>query len=146
VRIAVGSTAAGIEGFRRSHLDAIETQRVMTKAGSTQQIATFADVQIVALLTADPEQAHRFIRHTLGDFEYADPELQQTVLTYIYEQCNASQAAARLFTHRNTLMRRLIQAQALLPRPLEGATVHVALALEAMQWRDARGGPQLPVG
>ncbi|TLH70712.1 transcriptional regulator [Mycolicibacterium aubagnense] len=146
VRIAVGSTAAGIEGFRRSHLDAIETQRVMTKAGSTQQIASFADVQIVALLTADPEQANRFIRHTLGDFEYADPELQQTVLAYIYEQCNASQAAARLFTHRNTLMRRLIQAEALLPRPLDGATVHVALALEALQWRDAGGSRRLPVG
>ncbi len=145
VRIAVGSTAAGIEGFRRSHLDAIETQRMMTQAGSTRQIASFADVQIVALLTADPEQANRFIRHTLGDFENADPELQLTVLAYIYEQCNASQAAARLFTHRNTLMRRLIQAQALLPRPLEGATVHVALALEALQWRDARVRPRLPV-
>jgi DNA-binding PucR family transcriptional regulator len=141
VRVAIGTTAAGIEGFRRSHLDAIETQRMMTQAGSPQQLASFADVQIVALLAADPEQANRFIRHTLGDFEHADPELQLTVLTYIHEQCNASQAAARLFTHRNTLMRRLIQAQALLPRPLESATVHVALALEALQWRDARGRP-----
>jgi DNA-binding PucR family transcriptional regulator len=139
VRIAIGSTAAGIEGFRRSHLDAVTTQRVMTSAGLAQQVASFNDVQFIALLTSDMDQANRFIKYTLGDFEHADPELQRTVLTYIHEQCNASQAAARLFTHRNTLMRRLDQARDLLPQPLEGATVHIALALEALQWRTARG-------
>lgn len=139
VRIALGSTAAGIEGFRRSHLDAVSTQRVMTRTRSTPQIASFSDVQLIALLTADPDQVNRFIKHTLGDFEHADPELHRTVLTYIHEQCNASQTASSLFTHRNTLMRRLSQAQEQLPRPLEGATVHVALALEALRWREAQG-------
>ena len=135
VRIAIGSTAIGVEGFRRSHLDAVTTQGLMTKAGPSQQIATFSDVQFIALITTDPEQVNRFIKHTLGDFQYADPELQRTVQIYIEEQCNASQAAARLFTHRNTLMRRLTQARDLLPQPLEKATVHIALALEALHWR-----------
>ncbi|MCV7348472.1 PucR family transcriptional regulator [Mycolicibacterium rhodesiae] len=135
VRIAVGSASSGMEGFRRSHLDAVSTQRLMTRAGFAQQIATFSDVQFIAMVSADPEQVNRFIKHTLGDFEHADPELQRTVLVYIDEQCNASQAAARLFTHRNTLMRRLAQARELLPHPMEGTTVHIALALEALRWR-----------
>lgn len=139
VRIAIGSTAAGIEGFRRSHLDAITTQRVMTRLGPSQRIASFTDVQLLALITADPEQANRFIKYTLGDFESADAELRRTVLTFIHEQCSAARTAARLFTHRNTVDRRLARARELLPQPLEGATVHVALALEALRCRDAGG-------
>lgn len=137
VRIAVGTTAPGIEGFRRSHFDAITTQRMMARLGSTQRVVSFTDVELIALITADPERADRFIKNTLGDFESADAELQRTVLTFVHEQCNASRAAARLFTHRNTLLRRLGRADQLLPQPLADASVHVAVALEALRWRGA---------
>jgi DNA-binding PucR family transcriptional regulator len=137
VRIAVGPIAAGIEGFRRSHLDAITTQRMVVRMGSAQRVASYEDVELVALITADPERADRFINHTLGDFESAGPELHQSVLTFVAEQCNASRAAARLYTHRNTLLRRLARAEELLPRPLATTSVHVAVALEALRWRGA---------
>lgn len=136
VRMAVGSTADGPEGFRRSHLDAITTQRMMARLNSCRQIATFADVELIALITAaDPEQTDRFINHTLGEFESADPDLHRTVLTFIDAQCNSSRAAARLFIHRNTLLKRIAYANRLLPRPLGRASVHVAVALEVLQWR-----------
>ena len=135
VRIAVGPTAAGVEGFRRSHLDAVTTQRMMARLDSPQRVASYDDVELVTLVTADPERADRFIKHTLGKFESASADLHQTVLTFITEQCNASRAAARLYTHRNTLLRRLARADELLPRPLETNSVHVAVALEALRWR-----------
>jgi DNA-binding PucR family transcriptional regulator len=137
VRIAVGPTAAGIEGFRRSHFDAITTQRMVVRLGSTQRVVSFTDVELIALITADPERADRFIKNTLGDFESADADLQRTVLTFVREQCNASRAAARLFTHRNTLLRRLARADEVLPQPLKDTSVHVAVALEALRWRGA---------
>ena len=135
VRIAVGPVAAGIEGFRRSHLDAITTQRMVVRMGSAQRVASYEDVELVALVTADPEGADRFINHTLGDFESASAELHESVLTFVTEQCNASRAAARLYTHRNTLLRRIARAEELLPRPLATTSVHVAVALEALRWR-----------
>lgn len=138
VRIAMGSPATGTEGFRTSHFDAIQTQRMMDRLGSTQQVATFADVELVGLITSDLERANRFIQHTLGDFESADIDLQRAVLTFIREQCNVSQAAERLFAHRNTLLRKLARADELLPRPLKECSAHVAVALEALSWRDAR--------
>jgi DNA-binding PucR family transcriptional regulator len=141
VRIAVGPTAAGIEGFRRSHFDAITTQRMVVRLGSTQRVVNFADVELIALITADPERADRFIKNALGDFESADAELQRTVLTFVREQCNASRAAARLFIHRNTLLRRLARADELLPQPLMDTSVHVAVALEALRWRGAASQP-----
>lgn len=137
VRITLGSAAAGIDGFRRSHLDAITTQRVMARLGSPRQITSFTDIQLVALTTADVDQTDRFITDTLGDLKSADPELQRTVLTFIREQCDASRAAARLFTHRNTLRRRIARANNLLPKPIEEASVNIAVALEALGWRNA---------
>jgi DNA-binding PucR family transcriptional regulator len=95
----------------------------------------FTDVQLVALLTLDPEGADEFIAQILGDFRHAAPELRSAVETFINEQCNASRAAARLFTHRNTLTERLRRAEKLLPRPLEESSVHVAVALEVLRWR-----------
>ncbi|WP_205876554.1 Rv1453 family transcriptional regulator [Mycobacterium camsae] len=135
VRIAIGTKAKGVEGFRRSHLEALTTQRMVAVLHSRQRVALFADVQLIALITQNPEAADDFIKNTLGDFESASPELHKTVLTYVGAQCSIGRTTKLLYTHRNTLLRRLERAQQLLPRPLEDCSVHVAVALEALQWR-----------
>jgi DNA-binding PucR family transcriptional regulator len=135
VRVAIGRTLNGIEGFRRSHLDALTTQRMLAQLSSAQRVAFFSDVQLAALMTHDPEGADEFITQVLGDFESASAELRAAVLTFVNEQCNASRAAERLHTHRSTLLRRLARANALLPRPLDETSVRVAVALEALRWR-----------
>ncbi|RUP03176.1 MAG: PucR family transcriptional regulator [Mycobacterium sp.] len=134
-RIAIGTPADGIEGFRRTHLEALTAQRVVAGLRSEQRVAFFADVQLIALITQNLQAADDFIKNTLGDFESASPELQQTVLTFINEQCSIGRTTKRLYAHRNTLLRRLDRAEQLLPRPLEHSSVHVAVALEALQWR-----------
>ncbi|CAM4430215.1 Sugar diacid utilization regulator [Mycobacterium basiliense] len=140
VRIAVGTTVPGIDGFRRSHGDALTTARMMIRLRSPQRFAFFADVDMVALLTENAVSADDFIAKTLGEFEAASPVLQSTLLTFINQQCNASRAARLLYTHRNTLMNRLEAAQRLLPRPLDDSTVRVAVALEALRWRARQTG------
>jgi DNA-binding PucR family transcriptional regulator len=135
VRIAVGSTGPGIEGFRRSHLDAITTQRMMSRLRSAQRVARFATVELVAIVSQDPDRANQFIKHTLGALESASAELRTAVLTFVNEQCNASRAAQLLYTHRNTLLRRLSRAEQLMPRPLGENSVNVAVALDLLQWR-----------
>ena len=134
VRVAVGSTARGIEGFRRSHLDAVTTQRMLVRLNSTQRVAGFKDVELVCLISQDPDRADEFVKQTLGKLATAGPELRAAVLTFINEQCNASRAAARLYTHRNTLLRRISRAEQLLPRPLDENSVHVAVALDMVRW------------
>lgn len=140
VRIALGPAADGLDGFRRSHFDAITTQQMMARLHSTQPIAWFGDVELVALITAEPDRAAEFVSHNLGAFETGDPELQETVRVFVNEQCNASRAAARLYLHRNTLLRRLARADELLPRPLAENSVAVAVALDVLRWRGNRTG------
>ena len=54
---------------------------------------------------------------------------------FVTEQCNVSRAATKLYTHRNTLLRRLTRAEQLLPRPLAENSVNVAVALDVLRWR-----------
>jgi DNA-binding PucR family transcriptional regulator len=135
IRIAIGSAAPGIEGFRRSHFDAIATQRLLARLHSPQRVASFETVELVSLVTQDATRADQFIKRTLGKFESAGPELHTAVRTFVNEQCNASRAASRLYTHRNTLLRQLTRADELLPRPLAEDSVNVAVALDIVRWR-----------
>ncbi|GAB3026288.1 hypothetical protein MBOU_29930 [Mycobacterium bourgelatii] len=138
LRIALGETAQGIEGFRRSHFDALATQQMMVRLQSRQQVAFSDDVHMIALLTQRPDRSDEFIEKTLGAFASASDVLRNTLLTYINEQCNAARASQQLYIHRNTLLSRLDAAQRLLPRPLERNTVRIAVALEALKWHGPR--------
>ncbi|WP_028648545.1 helix-turn-helix domain-containing protein [Nocardiopsis sp. CNT312] len=65
----------------------------------------------------------------------ADPQVREAVEVYVHEQCSTTVAARRLYTHRNTVLRRLARADELLPRSLADNVVAVAAALEVLRWR-----------
>jgi DNA-binding PucR family transcriptional regulator len=138
VRMALGRPGADLDGFRRSHLDAATTQQMLARLGSAQQMARYEDVHLVALATRDPAAADEFLQDTLGGLLTAEAEVRDTVLTWVREQCTTSRAAERLYTHRNTVLRRLARADELLPRPLVENLVSVAAALEILRWRGGR--------
>lgn len=138
VRIALGTPGTGLEGFRRSHLHALATQRLLLRTSEAPRVAMFEDVQVVGLLTADEERAAEFVTRTLGGLATADHVLRETLRTYLREGSSASKTARVLFTHRNTVLGRLSRAELLLPRPLEGQGLAVALALEVVHWLGVR--------
>jgi DNA-binding PucR family transcriptional regulator len=135
VRIAVGTNADGVDGFRASHLAATATQRLMVRVAAEVQVASYDAVEIVALVTADEARAGEFVSRTLGALESAPVALRDTVRTYLRLQSNTTRAAEALFTHRNTVLTRLNRAEQLLPRALEENSLEVAVALEVVHWR-----------
>jgi DNA-binding PucR family transcriptional regulator len=134
VRAAIGLPRAGIDGFRRSHLDALAAQRLLHNLPSAVRVARFADVELVALAATDVERAGEFVVRTLGGLATADPELRSTLRAYVREEFSASRAARALFAHRNTVTSRLRRAEQLLPAPLDGRGLEVGLALEILHW------------
>ncbi|OBG30286.1 hypothetical protein A5764_19195 [Mycobacterium sp. 852002-51057_SCH5723018] len=134
VRVAVGGLAAGVEGFRRSHRDAVAAQRMVARLDSPQRVVFFDEVQLVELMTSDPESAQLFVRQTLGGLGQAPREVRETLLAFIEENGSVSRVAARQYAHRNTIMRRVARAEALLPRPLARNPVQVAAALQVLRW------------
>jgi DNA-binding PucR family transcriptional regulator len=142
VRIAVGPIGAGIDGFRRSHFDAVATQRLMSRRPGLR-VARFADVQLVTLTIQDEQSAREFVARTLGKLADADRELRDTVCVYIREQFSAARA---LYTHRNTVLNRLQRAERLLPLPLPGHGLEVGVALEIAQWLGTQPGSATRAG
>lgn len=133
VRVALGSAGAGTDGFRRSHYEAVETQRLMLRRGQVQ-CASFDEVALAALASRDEQAAREFIARILGDFAGADAELRETVRVYIHRMYNGSKTADEVYAHRNTVSHRIQRAEDLLPRSLSTSGVEVAIALELQRW------------
>jgi len=138
-RVALGTTGRDLDGFRRSHLEALTTQRVLARLGPAEQLAAFDDIELITLLTDDDERVQDYLNRTLGPLRDAPADITDAARAFIAAGCNATEAAARLYTHRNTLLRRLARADQLLPRPLAANVVNVGAALEIARWRDAGG-------
>ncbi|RPA59407.1 PucR family transcriptional regulator [Gordonia oryzae] len=136
VRVSIGRPGTDVDGFRSSHFQAMTTQRRHARLGATRQVVHYDDIRLVSLLTSDTSAGDDFVTDTLGDLADADADLKDTLRTWIRLQCNTSRTAEVLYTHRNTVIRRLDRADDLLPRPLADTVVDVAAALEVLRWRE----------
>lgn len=134
VRIALGSASRGMDGFRRSHLEAVTVQRVLGRLNAPAPVVSIEQVRLVALMTQDAKGARYFVSQTLGELASASPSLQRSLRAFLQQGCNLTAAAEALHTHRNTMQRRLDRAQALLPRPLADHRLDVSAALELLAW------------
>ncbi|QWC84323.1 PucR family transcriptional regulator [Nocardioidaceae bacterium] len=138
VRVAAAGPHAGVEGFRRAHLDALAVQRLLggpAGAGGARAAVHHDEVAVALLASADREVAARFVIATLGDLVSADTDLQETLRSFVRHHCNATEASAATYTHRNTFLRRLRRAEALLPDGAVDRPVELGVALEVLRWR-----------
>lgn len=135
VGIAIGPPGHDLDGFRRSHVDAATTQRFVSRLATAGRVARFRDIQVAALLTADLPKAEEFVNDVLGPLATAPPEIRHTVSTHVRERFTISRTAEKLYTHRNTVIRRLARADEMLPVPLADNVVAVAAALEIVALR-----------
>lgn len=139
VLMALGRPGLGVDGLRQSHLEAVEARRLALRArrvgvADAGPVVAFDDVRLVALLGREPAAVRAFVGDVLGELAAAPEEVRETVRIVLAHLGNVTAAAAALYAHRNTVMRRLERADALLPRPLAEAPVQVAVALEALRW------------
>jgi hypothetical protein len=133
VAVAIGSPAAGLAGFRRTHHEAEEAARVNAlRPGRSPGSTSYDDVSLIALLTAAPTDASEFVRRELGalaaDSAHVD-DLRTTLLTYLDCQRGLQAAASKLFVARNTVTYRLKRAEELLGHGIDVRQPQVWMAL-----------------
>jgi DNA-binding PucR family transcriptional regulator len=133
VRVAIGEPGTGIDGFRHTQIDAGHARRVASEAKLSGPIR-YADVAVVAMATADADQAARFVDRVLGPLAGDDEVTRraaETLAVYLSENRSRTRAAARLYVHANTVSYRIRQAEEILGRSIESAPfdLQVALAL-----------------
>ena len=133
VRVAVGPTQRGITGFRRSHEAALSVHRLLAGNPDSGRLATYEELEVTALAAQDERRASEFVTATLGPLAEETPaatRLRETLRIFLEEAENAPRAAARLHTHRNTVLQRVARATELLGyRPGE-RRLALELALE----------------
>jgi DNA-binding PucR family transcriptional regulator len=133
VRAVAGPTRRGVVGFRRSHAAALAAQRLVAGGASPERLTTHREVEVVALAGQDAEQVVEFVRGVLGPLAADDAtaaRLRETLRVYLEEGEHGPRAAARLNTHRNTVLHRIARAEELLGHPIADRRLAIALALE----------------
>jgi DNA-binding PucR family transcriptional regulator len=133
VRLAIGSLDEGVDGFRRTHDHAVETQRLV-QSNNAHRVACYDDVAAVLLLARDEARLREFIYATLGPLASGPQDLRDTLRMFIDQRYNASRTAELLFTHRNTILQRIRRAEDRLPVTLDRHGTNVGIALDAMHW------------
>jgi DNA-binding PucR family transcriptional regulator len=133
VRVAIGEPARDVAGFRASHVEALEAQRIARLSGRREgSVTRYNDIALRALATANIDQARDFVARELGSLASADEttrRLAATVRTYLDENGSRGRTAKRLSIHENTVSYRLRQAEELLGRSVEKRTLELRVAL-----------------
>jgi DNA-binding PucR family transcriptional regulator len=132
---ALGIPGQGLDGFRQSHEEALHARRV-AELGEAGGVLRYDEVELVSLLSDDPERLARYVRRTLGALTAGDPQtarIRTTLRAWLAEGGNARRAAERMNVHKNTVLYRLQRAQQILGRPLDQDRGELELALIAFE-------------
>ncbi|MEU0600897.1 helix-turn-helix domain-containing protein [Streptomyces sp. NPDC006393] len=133
VRVVVGDPAQGLDGFRRTHIEATHARRVVMLAEPrATPVTRYRDVAVAALGTVDPEQARTFVVRVLGRLAADDENtlrLSTTLACYLDENCSRTRTAERLVIHPNTVTYRVQQAKQILGRGIDSDTLDLRVAL-----------------
>jgi hypothetical protein len=132
-RAAFGRPGAGVDGFARSHREAMAARRVSRLAGRRPGTLTwFADVALPALASVDEKAAREFVIAELGALAADDEDarrLAATLRAYLEERSSARRTARRLGVHENTIKNRLHAAEELRGRPADERVAETLVAL-----------------
>lgn len=137
VRMALGSPAAGLAGFRQTHREAMRARAVVQASPDAHgQVVRFDDVAVAALLTDHPTVLRTWVRRVLGDLagdDEATARLRQTVRALLSCGGSYTAAAALLHVHKNTVHYRVQRAEELRGLPIAEARLDLEVALLACE-------------
>ena len=133
IRVAFGRPGQGLEGFRRSHREAVQAARVTSLARGVERIAVgYARVELVSLLASDLPRAREFVATRLGPLAVVgEPaqRLRETLRAFLEAGGRSMRAAKELYVHQNTVTYRVKRAEELLERRVTEDPVELMCAL-----------------
>jgi hypothetical protein len=130
---AFGEPGTGVEGFCRSHRQAMSARRVTRLlAARPGTVTRFNDVALMALASVDEQAAGDFVAAELGALAGDDDTTQRlaaTLRAFLEEHSNLRRTAKRLGVHENTIKYRLRAVEEHRGRPAEERVAETLVAL-----------------
>jgi DNA-binding PucR family transcriptional regulator len=143
--LALSIPGIGLDGFRGGHRQALRVRRFAELSQADGGVVRFDEVETLCVMSEDPELLGDFVERKLRALGAASPNarrLRETVLVWLREGGNASRAAERLCTHKNTVRNRLQRAEQLVGRSLDEDRLGLELALTMVQRVGASGNSE----
>jgi hypothetical protein len=138
VRFAVGEPGASVEGFARSHRQALVAQSVALAAGTSGvPVTPYGAVSGLGFLCQNLNRAREWDGETLGGLAVEDEphaRLRETVEAFLDTGGSLTAAAERLGCHKNTVQYRIRRAEEVLGRSVRERRVDLEVALQACRW------------
>jgi DNA-binding PucR family transcriptional regulator len=148
--VAIGDPLPGVEGFRRSHQQALAVHTLAVASG-TARVAAASDpgLSAAALLGGDNLAAARvWVAEVLGPLARAtdgDERLRDTLRVFLRAGSSFKAAGEQLHFHVNTMKYRVQRAIERRGRPITEDRLDVEIALLLCQWYGAsRLAPESP--
>ena len=148
--VGIGSMAAGVDGFRRSHRRALAARSVAAARDPHKPSVVAADdpgVLAAALLGGDIAEAREWVAEVLGDLaadNENDARLRETLHIFLSSDGSYKLAAEQLNLHSNTVKYRVGRAVARRGRAIGPDRPDVELALLLCHWYGSAVTPQRP--
>jgi DNA-binding PucR family transcriptional regulator len=140
VRLAVGDAEKGLDGFRRSLIQA-ERVKAVALAGTQRaaQVILYSEVAPLALMAGDLDDLRRFVVRVLGELATdcdRNEWLRETLREFLARNRSYAATAEALFLHRNTIQYRVGQAMERCGHSLDDpeAMLNVQFALQVCHW------------
>lgn len=138
-RVAIGAEAAGPEGFRQTHADAVDAHRAAF--ARDRPITTFDEVALEALAGRDEATARRFVARELRGIDGDDARshrLRETLDAYFAHAGNAAATAKALQIHEQTVAQRLTAVEERTGRPIVHRRAELETALRLRRYFTAQ--------
>ncbi len=131
--VAIGEPREGLDGFRRSHREALDARRVAGLAHRSFGITHYGNVALLSMLLNDLDAAAQFVeRELMGLAEDSDAvrRLTSTLRVFFEEGSSFKRTSRRLGVHGNTVVYRVQRAAELLGHNIGERQLEVRVALQ----------------
>jgi DNA-binding PucR family transcriptional regulator len=140
--IAAGDPLPGVDGFRRSHRQALAARAVVMASGSHPPAVTAASdpgLAVAAQFCADLEQARTWVGDVLGPLAAAtdsDERMRETLREFLHAGSSFKATADKLHLHVNSVKYRVQRALERRGKPITDDRLDVEVALLLCHWFD----------
>jgi len=138
--VAMGRPHHGLDGFRRTHREALRAQQVALIRDDPEHAVTGFDepgLKVAALLAQDLDQTRSWVLETLGRLAGDDEQnarLRDTLLLFFRNDSSYTATAEAMVMHKNSVKYRITSAEKVLGRAIGEDRQAIELALTACHW------------
>jgi DNA-binding PucR family transcriptional regulator len=140
--MAIGNPLSGIDGFRRSHQQALAARAVVIVAGARQArmiAASDPGIGVAARFSSDLKATRAWVGEVLGPLASAtdvDERLRETLRVFLGTGSSFKAAADELHLHSNSVKYRVQRAIERRSKPITDDRLDVEVALLLCHWFD----------